>query len=408
MGFIQAFTGALGGVFADQWIDFLAVPQGIPATAAIFPAVPVGTNNGRGQNTKGSDNIISNGSKIVVPEGYGLVTVEDGRITALVAEAGGYIWRSDDPNSQSVFAGDGIVNPLIKNTWERFKRGGQPGSQQLAFYVNLKEIPNNRFGTQSEIYWDDAYINAQVGALTRGTYTMKIVDPILFVANFVPAAYISLGAPVFDFSDMSNPVGEQLFNEVVSSLAPAFSAYTNDPDKGNRMARIQGDSLGFAQSLAGAVEAGYGWTSDRGITIVKTAIVSIEYDEDSRKLLSDVKKSDALSGNRSGSFMNQAVARGMESAGETGGAGGIFGMGLAAGTAGGLVQQTQQATLPQQPQPPQAAKEAGAATPATTSTPAPAPEEDPVAKLTQFKRMLDAGLISQEEFDAAKAKLLGL
>ena len=51
------------------------------------------------------------------------------------------------------------------------------GSQQLAFYVNLKEIPNNRFGTQSEIYWDDAYLNAQVGAITRGTYTLRIVDP---------------------------------------------------------------------------------------------------------------------------------------------------------------------------------------------------------------------------------------
>lgn len=246
----------------------------------------------------------SNGSKIVVPEGYGLVTVEDGKVTGFIAEAGGYIWNAADQNSQSIFAGDGIVSPLIKTTWERFKRGGQPGSQQLAFYVNLKEIPNNRFGTQSEIYWDDAYLNTQVGAITRGSYTLRIVDPILFIANFVPATYISNGAPIFDFSDMSNPVGEQLFNEVVSSLAPAFSAYTNDPDKGNRMSRIQGDSLGFAQSLAGAVEEGYRWTSDRGLTIVKTAIVSIEYDERTRNLLTDVQKADALSGNRSGSFLN--------------------------------------------------------------------------------------------------------
>ena len=34
--------------------------------------------------------------------------------------------------------------------------------------------------------------------------------------------------------------------------------------------------------------------------------------------------------------------------------------------------------------------------------------EDPVAKLAQFKQMLDQGLITQEDFDEAKQKLLGL
>lgn len=82
----------------------------------------------------------------------------------------------------------------------------------------MKEIPNNRFGTQSEIYWDDAYLGTQVGAMTRGTYTMKIVDPILFVKNFVPATYLLPNNEVFDFADMDNPAGEQLFNEVVGSL----------------------------------------------------------------------------------------------------------------------------------------------------------------------------------------------
>ena len=69
MGFIKAFAGAIGGTLADQWKDFYGPMQGVPATAALFPAVPQGTNAGRGSNTKGSDNIISNGSKIIVPEG---------------------------------------------------------------------------------------------------------------------------------------------------------------------------------------------------------------------------------------------------------------------------------------------------------------------------------------------------
>ena len=74
MGFIKAFSGAIGGMFADQWIDFYTIPN-VQPTAALFPAVKKETNAGRGSNTKGSEHIISNGSKIVVPEGYGLITM---------------------------------------------------------------------------------------------------------------------------------------------------------------------------------------------------------------------------------------------------------------------------------------------------------------------------------------------
>ena len=134
MGFIKAFSGALGGTFADQWKDFYGPRQGIPSTAGLFSAVPQGTNAGRGENVKGSTNIITNGSKIIVPEGTALVTLQDGKVTGLIAEPGGYEFRSDDINSKSLFAGDGIIASTIKESWERFKFGGQPGSQQLAFY----------------------------------------------------------------------------------------------------------------------------------------------------------------------------------------------------------------------------------------------------------------------------------
>ncbi len=322
MGLVQAVVGAVGGVLADQWKDFYTVPAGLPATAALFAAVPRGTNAGRGSNTAGSSNIISNGSKIVVPEGYGLLLLQDGAITGFVAEPGGYEWRSDALDSQSVFAGDGIVSPLIRQSWERFKFGGQPGSQQAAFFVSLKELPDNRFGTQSEIYWDDGFLGTQVGAVTRGSYTLKIVDPILFVKNFVPARYLQPGQ-VFDFTDMDNAAAGQLFNEVVGSLAPAFSLYSNDPGKGNRITKLQQDSLGFAQSLSQAVENAYQWKSDRGLTIVKTAIVSIEYDANTRELLKTVQRADALSGARGNANLQASVAQGIQSAGEHSGAAGL-------------------------------------------------------------------------------------
>ena len=393
MGFIKAFTGALGGTFADEWKDFY-VPRGnVPATAAIFGAEKKGTDAGRGENTKGSENIITNGSKIVVPEGTALITLQDGAITGCITEPGGFIFQSNDQNSQSFLAGNGIISSTLKTSSERIKIDGIPAAEQIAIYVNLKEIPGNMFGTQSEIYWDDAYMNSQVGAITRGTYSLKIVDPILFVKNFVPADYLRPNAPVFDFADMDNVAGTQLFNEVVGSLSAAFSNYTNDPNKGNRITKIQGDQIGFANSLSQAVEDGYRWKSDRGLEIVKVAITAIEYDEDTKRLLSDVKKADALSGARGNSFMQQSVARGFQAAGENNGAAGMAFMGMGInGTANTIGAFNQPAQPIQQP----------------TAQQAPSTAEDPYEKLTKLKQLVDANVITQEEFDEAKKKLLGL
>ena len=412
MGFIKAFGGALGGTFADQWKDFYGPRQGVPGTAALFQAVPQGTNAGRGENTEGSENIITNGSKIIVPEGTALITLQDGAITGFIAEPGGYEFKSDDPNSKSLFSGGGILSSTIGMSWERFKFGGQPGAQQLAFYVNLKEIPNNRFGTQSEIYWDDAYFGTQVGCVTRGTYTLKIVDPLLFVKNFVPAKYLQPGAPVFDFADMDNDAATQLFNEVVGTLSAAFSNYTNDPSKGNRISKIQGDQIGFAQAMAKAVEDAYQWKSSRGLEIVKTAILAIEYDEDTKALMSDVKKADALSGARGNAFMQQAAARGIQAAGENGrGAGMAFmgmGMNAAGGVMGGMQQpSTQSSYQPAFNQPAQTSQAAPSSQNVQNGGSQPA-QADVSTKLLEMKKLLDAGAITQEDYDKVKNQLLGI
>ena len=50
---------------------------------------------------------------------------------------------------------------------------------------------------------------------------------------------------------------------------------------------------------------------------------------------------------------------------------------------------------------------APAVVPAPQVAPAPA-ADDPMARLTKAKQMLDAGLITQADYDAVKAKALGL
>ncbi len=388
MGLIKAAAGAIGGTLADQWKDFLTVPNGIWPTAAIFPAVKVGTNASRGSNIKGSDAIISNGSRIVVPEGYGLLLVQDGGITAFASEPGGYVWNTEDINAKSVFAGDSFSRSLLSQSWDRFKFGGRPGSQQLALFVCLKELPNNKFGTQSEIYWDDAYLKAQVGAITHGTYSVKISDPIKFAAQFVPANFLQ-GQDVFDFTDRDNPSSVQLFSEVVASLASAFSLYTNESSRGNRIMSIQQDSVGFSSALAKAVEQGYEWASTRGLEILKVTIIGIEYDASTKELLKTVQRADALMGNRGSTNLQASVAQGVQSAGSVEGSAGILGLGVAAGSIGlaGMMQ-------------------APIANPDSNSSST--ISNDLFETLEKLKKAFDAGLISQEDFDAAKAKALGL
>lgn len=385
MGLIRAAIGAIGGSLADQWIDFLSVPIGIEQTAALFPAVPLGTNNGRGSNTNGSRAILTNGSKIIVPEGYGLLIFQEGALIAFVDVPGAYIWDSDNLDSQSIFAGDKWSTSLLSQSWERFKYGGRPGAQQLAIFVSLKELPNNKFGTQSPIYWDDAYLNAQVGAIAHGTYSLTITDPILFAKQFVSAAYLE-GQAVFDFADRTNSAVSQLFSEVVGSLAAAFSTYTNDSNRGNRISKIQQDSIGFAKSLSQAVEDAYQWRTSRGLEITKVAVVGIRYDESTSELLKTVQRADALSGNRGNVNFQASIAAGMQSAGKENGASGIIGLGVAGGAIGisSLMQQ------------------------ALTNEPNRSEEHDLVKTLEGLKRVLDAGLITKEDYDAAKAKTLGL
>lgn len=431
MGFIRAFTGAITGTLANQWLDFIGPKPGMPATAAIFEGVQKRTSTGLGGNRRGQENVISNGSRIIVPEGMAMITMQDGAVTGFISEPGGYTYTSDNQNSESFFAGDSILSSTLKTSWERFKFGGIANTKQTVFYVNLREIPNNRFGTQSEIYWYDAFFNTQVGAVTRGTYTLKIVDPILFVKQFVPMKYLMPNGPVFDFADMDNDAGAQLFSEIVGSLAGAFSNYTNDPNKGNQMARIQGDSVGFGQALTRAVEDNFSWLQGRGLLIERVVIKAIEYDEDTRELMKKVREADAMGGARANTFMQMSAARGIEAMGSNpnGGAMGMGIMNMGMNATGGMVQglqqqqqqplfdpQTGQPLQQQQPrfdpmtgQPlqPQMAFDPHTGQPLTSQQPQ-VQQPDPFAKLASLKGLMDQGIISQEEFEAAKRNLLGI
>jgi membrane protease subunit (stomatin/prohibitin family) len=390
LGLIQAAIGAVGGTLADQWKDFYTVPRNLPTTAVIFPAIRNNTDSGRGTNEEHSEDVITNGTKFVVPEGHVLITLEDGAISSIAAEPGGYIWDDENPQAKSVFSGGGLVESVIKQSWDRFKFGGRPGGQQKALYVNIQELPNNRFGTQTPIFWDDAFLGTQVGAVARGTYSLKGEDPILFLKSFVPSSVVQNGL-IFDFTDANNQQASQLFSELVSVLAATFSAYSNETKQGTRISRIQNDALGFTSTLAREVEAAFDWTKTRGISIPRATLMAIDYDDDTKDLLKTVQRADALAGQRGNSNLQASVAEGIQSAGKTEGSAGILGIGIASGSIG--LSNLQQPPLPQ--------PDSQAGKPAME-------ESNLLSKLAELNQALSMGLINQQEFDSAKSKLLGI
>ncbi len=406
MGFIKAFSGAISGTFADQWKDFYMPKANVAATAGLFHAVTQGINANHGENYKGSENIITNGSKFIVPEGTALITVQDGAVTNFIAEPGGYEFRSNDPNARSLFSGDGILSSTIGQSWERFKFGGQPGSQQLAFYVNLKTITGNRFGTQTPIYWQDEYLATKAGGSARGTYSLQIVDPILFFKSFVPDMYKQPNAPVFDFADMDNSACEHLFNDFLTCLTGAFKRFSLKSKEKNMdtIEYIQNDLDHFAITMNEEIENTYHWSTNYGLKVISVNLQA-NYDGETLEILKEARKADqeirkasrmgqAYSNNMAG-MMAAASGQAMQAAAnnDAGAMMGFMGMNMAqqngANLMGAVNNMQQQTQTPQQPMPAQAA-------------------EDPTAKLLKMKELLDAGAISQEEYDKVKAKVLGL
>ena len=128
MGLIKAALGAAGGVMADQWKEYFYC-ESIQKRAT-----------GRGSNTKGSPNVISNGSIVAVADGQCMCIVENGKVVDICAEPGEFVY--DTSIAPSVFTGD--LGENIKNTFsqigKRFAFGGEAGQDQRVYYFNTKEI----------------------------------------------------------------------------------------------------------------------------------------------------------------------------------------------------------------------------------------------------------------------------
>ncbi len=333
MGLIKAGIGALGGTLADQWKEFFYCDA---LDNDVLMKKGQKRTSSRSSNTKGEDNIISNGSVIAVADGQAMLIVEQGKVVEFCAEPGEFTY--DTSTEPSIFAGklgQSIID-TFKTIGKRFTFGGDTGKDQRVYYFNTKEILNNKFGTPNPIMF--RVINREVN-MTRtvqvrcnGIYSYVISNPLLF--------YTKLCGNVSD-EFTRDMIDEQLKTEFIDALQPALGELSGEgirPDELPAKAR----ELKAAMNNALHTE----WEENRGISVEKIALNPITLTAEDMKKINEMEEAMSYGSN---AFMMAgrnvtATANAMETAaGNSAGAmTGFMGFGMAANAMGGGFNNAQQ------------------------------------------------------------------
>ncbi|MCL1795503.1 MAG: SPFH domain-containing protein [Clostridia bacterium] len=331
MGLIRAAAGAIGGVMADQWLEFInceALSSDVLMQKGGVQA------DARSSNTRRSDNVITNGSKIVVNEGQCMLIVENGEVVDFCCEPGAYTY--DQGSEPSLFSGGfrGLVESF-KNIGKRFTFGGQPQHDQRVYYINTKEILDNKVGVGG-VPFRDSEFGFTIQLKGYGSYSFRLTNPVLF--------YTNVAANVSDTYNTAMIEG-QLKAEVQHTLQPVLGRLAL---KGIPYDQIPLHAKELADELNSDLTRE--WVEKRGISVVSVAFSSITPEEESVKKIAQFQESRVYTDPQMlGARIGAAQATAMESAAsnQSGAMAGFVGMGFAQQAGGANVQEL----MSQTPQP---------------------------------------------------------
>lgn len=326
MGLIRAALKSAGGVLADQWKEYFYC-EALDADTLVVKGQK--RSGRRSANKKGSDNIISNGSVIAVADGQCMIIVDQGKVTEVSAEPGEFVY--DSSTEPSVFCGDlaqGLAD-TFENVGRRFTFGGEPPKDQRVYYINIKEIVGNKYGTANPVPFRvvDKNVGLDVDIAIRcfGEYSYRIVDPILFYTNVcgnVSKAYTRM------------ELDSQLKSELQTALQPAFAKIS---EMGIRYSALPGHTVEMADALNEVLSAK--WRDLRGLEIVSFGVSSVKASEEDEKMIKELQRNAAFRDpNMAAAHLVGAQASAMQSAASNPNAGPMMafaGMNMA-GAAGGV------------------------------------------------------------------------
>ncbi len=277
MGLIKAIAGAAGGVMADQWKEFFYC-DAIDENVLVVKGAKRTSN--RSSNTKGSDNIISNGSVIAVADGQCMIIVDQGKVAEICAEPGEF--QYDSSTEPSIFAGNlgqSIVD-TFKAIGRRFTFGGDTGKDQRVYYFNTKEIVGNKYGTANAVPFRvvDTNIGLDIDISIKcfGEYSYRIVDPILFYTNVCGNV---------EESYERSEIDSQLKTELLTALQPAFAKIS---EQGIRYSALPGHTTEIADALNDVLTKQ--WKEKRGIAVASFGVSSVKASEEDEQIIKQAQR----------------------------------------------------------------------------------------------------------------------
>ncbi|MBQ4569833.1 MAG: SPFH domain-containing protein [Ruminococcus sp.] len=326
MGLIKAGIGALGGTLADQWKEFFYCDSLDTDTLVVKGQK---RTSGRSSNTKGSDNIISNGSGIAVADGQCMIIVEQGQVVEVCAEPGEFTYdTSTEPSIFSGKLGKSILE-TFKTVGKRFTYGGDTGKDQRVYYFNTKEIMDNKFGTPNPIPFrvvdSKIYLDMDVSIRCSGIYSYTIADPLLFytkVCGNIEHAYTR------------DQIDTQLKTEFISALAPAFGKLSDMELRPNQLANHNEDICNAMNDSLSKK-----WGELRGLKVVSVALNPVTLTPEDAEMLKQAQYTARLQNpGLAGAELVGAQADAMRAAAsnEGGAMNGFIGMGMAMNAGGGM------------------------------------------------------------------------
>ena len=327
MGIIRAAVDAVGTSLADQWLEVIEAEDMSDRT--VFTK---GVKIRAGQNKKGLDDVISNGSVIHVYPNQFMMLVDGGKVVDYTAEEGYY--KVDHSSMPSLF--NGTFGEALKETFGRIRFGGQTPTKQAVYFINLQEIKGIRFGTRTPINYFDNFYNAELFLRAHGTYSIKVTEPLKFYSEVIPKNEDHVEIDV---------INEQYLAEFLSALQSSINQMSAD---GTRISFVSSRSRELGQYMATTLDSE--WNQMRGMEIQAVGIASISYDEESQKLI-NMRNQGAMLGDPSvrEGYVQGAVARGMEAAGSNanGAMAGFMGMGAGMNAGGGFMGAASSANMQQ-------------------------------------------------------------
>ena len=187
MGFIKTLSDSISSEIKDQYIETFRTDS-MGQEILIKRARPVNT----GGRNKGSDDIISAGSRIIVPEGAYAIMLDNGKIVDSVTEPGMYTWGNS--SSGSIFSGG--LKSVAGDVFERFRFAGEVTKIQRIYYINGLEIMNQTCNEFISCPYPDPFYG-NLYFKFRITFSFRIIDPVRFfkVTGKDTRTYDFMGSP---------------------------------------------------------------------------------------------------------------------------------------------------------------------------------------------------------------------